>query len=221
MKQLIYNHVLYSSAIVYGENDFNNYIFVYSVKEWQRIFHHHCPDKIQIPKTRLTTQKYNFIKQKYFDEEELQYMNDQIKTMFENQVCPIENPIPLPVKRIHQPNHQTPGTPILTPTTPDPELVLQRSPHQSPQRSPVYSPNATPASQHTPDPVPSQPTSPRSSPEPAVAVIDIAVDPSVGDDLANIPPTQSQQSQPESVDEDVIKDELVVLYIVNMLCYEL
>ena len=23
-------------------------------------------------------------------------MNDQIKTMFENQVCPIENPIPLP-----------------------------------------------------------------------------------------------------------------------------
>ena len=35
--------------------------------------------------------------EQYFDAEELQYMNDEIKSMYDSEICPIGNPIPLPV----------------------------------------------------------------------------------------------------------------------------
>ena len=41
--------------------------------EWQSIFYHHCPDKIDIPKSRLPTQKLNIIRQKFFSPEALEF----------------------------------------------------------------------------------------------------------------------------------------------------
>ena len=63
--------------------------------EWQRIFFHHCPNKKDFPKSRLTTQKANFVKQ-VFTAEELQFMHTEIRGMIENNTCPLTHPIPTP-----------------------------------------------------------------------------------------------------------------------------
>ena len=39
-------------------------------QEWQQIFFHHCPNKVGVARSKLTTQRYNTITQKYFTEEQ-------------------------------------------------------------------------------------------------------------------------------------------------------
>ena len=82
-------------------------------KEWQKIFKHHCPQKKEIPRDRLTSQKYNFIVQKVFTEEEMNDMKDRVKEMVESQKCPLSEPLevptttstPIPKKKENKPPH--------------------------------------------------------------------------------------------------------------------
>ena len=143
-------------------------------KEWLRIFQHHCPDKNDIPKTRLTTQKANILKTKSFSEEELKYMNNEIKNMNDNRVCPIENPIPTPNLETEQP--VLPPTPEedavnLNPTDPlasaisTTDTALRTSPRPTPHPPSVSPTNTTQTSPINPPLLPCKQTSPRASPE--------------------------------------------------------
>lgn len=60
-------------------------------KEWQRIFHHHCPNKVGIPRAKLTTQKSNFLAYKHFTVEKIEKMRE-----VRNNKCPFEEPLGLP-----------------------------------------------------------------------------------------------------------------------------
>ena len=63
---------------------------------WTSIFPTLCKEKKDIPNTKLTTQKFNFLKQETFSPNELQYMRKQIQRYIDNKVNPLEHPIPLP-----------------------------------------------------------------------------------------------------------------------------
>ena len=65
-------------------------------KEWQKIFYHHCKQKNHISKDKLINQKCNFLKTKMFAEEQLKHMRDEVKSMIQNDICPLQNPIRLP-----------------------------------------------------------------------------------------------------------------------------
>lgn len=61
--------------------------------EWRRIFFHFCPDKEHIPPNTLNTQNSNILRKKYFSDEQIAYMKDEIKIMLENATSPLESPI--------------------------------------------------------------------------------------------------------------------------------
>ena len=68
-----------------------------SSKEWFRLFQHHCPMKKGIPRSKLTTQKGNILCSKVFSKEQLDTMESTVAEMIESDICPIQNPIPVPV----------------------------------------------------------------------------------------------------------------------------
>ena len=80
-------------------------------KEWQRIFHHHCPNKKGVPRSKLTSQKYNIIEQKLFTEEQIADMKNKVKVMVEKQKCPIEEPIEVPEDGYTTQNERERSTP--------------------------------------------------------------------------------------------------------------
>ena len=59
-----------------------------SSKEWKRIFDSLCPDKKNIERSKLTTQKANFLREGIFKEEDLSRMRSEIEEMVEEQRCP-------------------------------------------------------------------------------------------------------------------------------------
>ena len=65
-------------------------------KEWMKIFYHHCPGKQDVPRSRLTTQKSNILTYKIFSEHELNEMDRQVNRLLEDDVDPLEHPIPVP-----------------------------------------------------------------------------------------------------------------------------
>ena len=65
-------------------------------QEWQQIFFHHCPNKVGVARSKLTTQKYNTITQKYFTEEEMDKMKADVAKMVSNNVCPLTEPLEMP-----------------------------------------------------------------------------------------------------------------------------
>ena len=91
-------------------------------KEYQRILHHHCPDKIGISREHLNKQKYNFTVQKIFTEEEIKDMKTQVKAMVENQICPIAEPLGVPGNNANHPIQRRENMP---------PLQQLRSPQQS------------------------------------------------------------------------------------------
>ena len=82
-------------------------------KLWQGIFYHHCPDKRDIPKLHLSRHKGNFIKQQLFGIDEFHMMKRTIKNMIENDICPLENPVPFPGQP--PPAPRSPDAPAATP----------------------------------------------------------------------------------------------------------
>ena len=80
-------------------------------KEWQRIFHHHCPNKKDVPRSRLTTQKHNIIVQKIFDDEDISNMKNKVKVMIEKEKCPLTEPLEVPNNTTNMPSQQLMRTP--------------------------------------------------------------------------------------------------------------
>ena len=68
-----------------------------SSKEWFSLFQHHCPMKNGIPRAKLTTQKGNILCSNEFTKEQLESMERTAANMIENTICPIQNPIPVPL----------------------------------------------------------------------------------------------------------------------------
>ncbi|XP_034049327.1 uncharacterized protein LOC117530542 [Thalassophryne amazonica] len=62
-------------------------------REWQRIFHHHCPSKKDIAKGRLTSQRRKFIAYKHFTDAEIQVMQQEVGQMVRDGICPLSQPI--------------------------------------------------------------------------------------------------------------------------------
>merc|ERR1711874_820657 len=87
-----------------------------------KIFYHHCPGKQDVPRSRLTTQKYNILTYKIFSEHELNEMDRQVNRLLEDDVGPLEHPIPVPEQIQSDENaRQEPGRQTLSHTEVDME----------------------------------------------------------------------------------------------------
>ena len=105
--------------------------------EWQRIVRYHCPNKRHAPKSRLNTQKNNVQKANLFSQADVDSMMEVIRSMVQNDICPLENPIQPPNAPL-QPEDQnielcnsqpaTPSTPLTPPTqySPDSQTHAKR-----------------------------------------------------------------------------------------------
>ena len=117
--------------------------------EWQRIFHHHCPNKIGIPRAKLTTQKSNFLTYKYFTEEEIEKMREEVKKMVKDKKCPIEEPLGMPRGNSEATTSQTrrrPATPAPPSTTPTRQPRNERRHQERPDRTTSPEPPGSPSS---------------------------------------------------------------------------
>ena len=117
-------------------------------KEWQRIFNHHCPQKRNIPPSRINTQKFNIKDRKIFTDDEISTMHEKINYMIRNNICPLERPIQMPGQtRETNPAHQ--GSPEVSDEdlqdhqerrpTPIPQDQLPRQTSPEPPDSPSSS----------------------------------------------------------------------------------
>ena len=68
----------------------------HSCKEWQALFKHHCPMKKDFAGGKLITQKCTILQAKVFTHKQIETMEKTIVNMIENEICPIQNPIPEP-----------------------------------------------------------------------------------------------------------------------------
>ena len=111
--------------------------------EWQRIFFHHCPDKLEVTPRRITTQKTNILKQNVFCDEELTYMKTQIQNMIEQNLCPLENPIRIERVQYEQLDDAIAEATIIHVSQPNtPESHLGAQPENTPPRAPAQQPRA-------------------------------------------------------------------------------
>ena len=111
--------------------------------EWQRIFFHHCPDKLEVTPRRITTQKTNILKQNVFCDEELTYMKTQIQNMIEQNLCPLENPIRIERVQYEQLDDAIAEATIIHVSQPNtPESHLGAQPENTPPRTPAQQPRA-------------------------------------------------------------------------------
>ena len=133
-------------------------------KEWQRIFHHHCPNKKGIPRYKLTNQKNNTIVLKIFNEEEINDMKTKVKLMIGKGKCPIKEPITSPnpntsisksksVESTLQDQLRSPSneTNIETLIYTDPQLVRTRPAPPEPPDSPSSSSSSNPEEHSSPE----------------------------------------------------------------------
>ena len=114
-------------------------------KEWQRIFHHHCPSKKDITKERLTCQKFNFLKGGSFSQDENTKMKKGIDTMIKKNLCPISSPLPIPEVCQPPPTNQIQTSISLQPYTapPNPGLKCPPLPKENPPLKEIASQNSS------------------------------------------------------------------------------
>ena len=79
-----------------------------SSKEWLRIFSHHCPNKSTHTRAKLTTQKHNILSSNVFSGEQINEMHTNVENMIQNNVCPIQNPVPIPAPILPDVDQQPP-----------------------------------------------------------------------------------------------------------------
>lgn len=117
-------------------------------KEWQRIFHHHCPSKKDIKRGQLTSQKHNTIRFNHFNEEQMANMQSQVKLMVKNGVCPISQPLEVPSRDVTAQIPRTNPTPPVEESSPGPQV--RNAPPEPPDSPPSSSDNESPNSQRDP-----------------------------------------------------------------------